>query len=62
MVWLQQAVAAGYSDVTHMRKDSDLDALRDRDDFKLVQTRPATRKRKSWPHKAARNAVLAKKA
>jgi hypothetical protein len=33
MAWLKQAVAAGYKDATHMAQDSDLAALRDRDDF-----------------------------
>jgi serine/threonine protein kinase len=34
MDWLKKAVAAGYKDVDLMRKDSDLDALRGREDFK----------------------------
>jgi serine/threonine protein kinase/tetratricopeptide (TPR) repeat protein len=33
MAWLKQAVAAGYKDAEHMRKDTDLDALRGRADF-----------------------------
>ena len=36
MAWLKQAVAAGYKNVEHMRKDKDLDALRDRDDFRQL--------------------------
>jgi hypothetical protein len=28
MVWLKQAVAAGYNDIAHMQNDRDLDALR----------------------------------
>jgi len=36
MACLSKAVAAGYADVEHMRKDKDLDALRDRDDFKKL--------------------------
>jgi eukaryotic-like serine/threonine-protein kinase len=36
MVWLKQAIAAGYKDVAHMAKDRDLDALRDRQDFKKL--------------------------
>ena len=36
MAWLKQAVAAGYKDVAHMKKDKDLDPLRDRDDFKKL--------------------------
>ena len=31
---LRQAAAGGFKDVDHMKKDSDLDALRQRDDFK----------------------------
>ena len=33
MAWLEQAIAAGYDNVALMKKDSDLDALRDRADF-----------------------------
>jgi tetratricopeptide (TPR) repeat protein len=33
MAWLKQAVAAGYTNVGHIRWDRDLDALRDRADF-----------------------------
>ena len=33
MAWLRQAIAAGYNNVALMKKDSDLDALRDRADF-----------------------------
>jgi eukaryotic-like serine/threonine-protein kinase len=33
---LRRAVAAGYRDRAHMQVDTDLDALRDRDDFKLL--------------------------
>jgi hypothetical protein len=37
MAWLPKAVAAGYKDVASIRKDADLDFLRDREDFqKLV--------------------------
>jgi serine/threonine protein kinase/tetratricopeptide (TPR) repeat protein len=35
---LKRAVAAGYRDVDHMKKDTDLDALRNRDDFKKLLT------------------------
>jgi serine/threonine protein kinase/tetratricopeptide (TPR) repeat protein len=34
--WLQQAVAAGYDNVSLMKKDSDLDVLRDREDFRKL--------------------------
>jgi serine/threonine protein kinase len=33
MAWLQQALAAGFKNVAHMKKDQDLDALRQRPDF-----------------------------
>jgi serine/threonine protein kinase/tetratricopeptide (TPR) repeat protein len=36
MTWLRQAVAAGYKDTAHMAKDKDLDALRNREDFKKL--------------------------
>ena len=36
MAWLQKAIAAGYKDAAHMQKDKDLDALRDREDFKKL--------------------------
>jgi tetratricopeptide (TPR) repeat protein len=45
MEWLRKAVAAGYKDVALIKKDTDLDALRDRDDFKkLVSDLEAARK------------------
>ena len=36
MELLQQAVKAGFKNAAHMKKDSDLDPLRDRDDFKKL--------------------------
>jgi tetratricopeptide (TPR) repeat protein/tRNA A-37 threonylcarbamoyl transferase component Bud32 len=36
MDWLRRAVAAGYKDVEHMRKEVDLGALRGREDFKML--------------------------
>jgi len=33
---LQQAVIAGFKDAAHMKQDTDLDPLRDRDDFKKL--------------------------
>ena len=36
MAWLQKAVAAGYTDAAHMKKDADLDFLRDREDFQKL--------------------------
>jgi eukaryotic-like serine/threonine-protein kinase len=36
MAWLKKAVAAGFRDAAQFKRDSDLDALRDRDDFKKL--------------------------
>jgi hypothetical protein len=36
MSWLHQAVAAGYTNSEHMKRDKDLDAVRDREDFKKL--------------------------
>jgi hypothetical protein len=36
MAWLRKAVAAGYKNAAHMEKDKDLDALREREDFKKL--------------------------
>jgi hypothetical protein len=36
MELLQKAVQAGYKDVAHMKMDTDLDALREREDFKKL--------------------------
>jgi tetratricopeptide (TPR) repeat protein len=36
MAWLQRAVAAGFKDAARMKKDPDLDFLRDRADFKKL--------------------------
>jgi len=36
MALLKQAIAAGYKDAAHMKKDKDLDPLRTRDDFKKM--------------------------
>jgi hypothetical protein len=33
---LRKAVEKGYKDAAHMKKDADLDALRQRDDFKKL--------------------------
>jgi hypothetical protein len=38
MELLQQAVKAGWKDAAHMAKDTDLDPLRERDDFKKLLT------------------------
>ena len=36
MAWLHKAVEAGYDNVEHMKPDADLNALRERDDFKKL--------------------------
>jgi tetratricopeptide (TPR) repeat protein len=36
MAWLHKAVAAGFSNASHMKQDKDLDALREREDFKKL--------------------------
>ena len=36
MQWLHKAVQEGYKDVAHMKKDPDLDPLRERADFKTL--------------------------
>jgi serine/threonine protein kinase/tetratricopeptide (TPR) repeat protein len=38
MVWLTRAINAGYRDAAWMAKDTDLDALRDREDFNKLLT------------------------
>jgi serine/threonine protein kinase len=44
MVWLKQAVAAGWNKAAHMEADPDLDALRDRADFKELLGKLRVRK------------------
>ncbi|HVC95981.1 MAG TPA: hypothetical protein VND64_19995 [Pirellulales bacterium] len=36
MDWLKQAVAAGFKNAAHMKQDTDLEALRTREDFKQL--------------------------
>jgi eukaryotic-like serine/threonine-protein kinase len=36
MAWLTKAVAAGYKNAAHMKKNADLDSLREREDFKKL--------------------------
>jgi serine/threonine protein kinase len=36
MAWLHKAVAAGFSNASHVKQDNDLDALRERADFKKL--------------------------
>ncbi|HEV8068355.1 MAG TPA: tetratricopeptide repeat protein [Planctomycetaceae bacterium] len=49
MVLLEQAVAAGYKDAAHMRKDKDLDSLRTRDDFKKLIAELEKKSQKAKP-------------
>jgi serine/threonine protein kinase/tetratricopeptide (TPR) repeat protein len=50
VAWLKQAVAAGYSNAAHLKKDRDLDTLRDRADFrKLVAVLQARRTERKPP-------------
>ncbi len=35
---LRQAIGKGYKDIEHLKKDDDLKALRERDDFKKLLT------------------------
>jgi tetratricopeptide (TPR) repeat protein len=49
MQLLQRAVQAGYRDKAHMDKDTDLDSLRDREDFKKLLTKPHQDKEKPNP-------------
>jgi hypothetical protein len=46
MAWLKQAVAAGFKEAAHIANDTDLDALRDRQDFKtlIAELRAGTQK------------------
>ena len=41
---LRQAFAKGYKEAAHMKKDKDLDALRDREDFKRLVAELETKK------------------
>ena len=38
MTWLKKAVAAGFHDAAYLTSDHDLHALRDRADFKKLQS------------------------
>ena len=47
MALLQQAVKGGFKDDAHMKQDTDLDPLRDREDFKKLMAeleKPAEKK------------------
>jgi tetratricopeptide (TPR) repeat protein len=46
MDWLRKAVTAGFRDVEHLKRDKDLDVLREREDFKkLISDLQAKRKK-----------------
>jgi hypothetical protein len=47
MAWLNKAVAAGFKDAKHIATDRDLDALRDRQDFKKLLSELAASAAKS---------------
>jgi NAD(P)H-dependent FMN reductase len=53
MDWLQQAVAAGYKNVAHMQKDTDLASLRAREDFKKLmaelEAKTVPKPYSAWP-------------
>jgi hypothetical protein len=49
LVWLKRAVAAGYKNAVHMKKDADLNDLRDREDFKKLMTHLEEEKMKTAP-------------
>jgi serine/threonine protein kinase len=49
MAWLAQAVAAGYKDTAHMKKDKDLDVLRDRPDFLKLLSELEAKAKESKP-------------
>jgi serine/threonine protein kinase/tetratricopeptide (TPR) repeat protein len=36
MAWLKRAITVGYKDVGHIKQDNDLNALREREDFKML--------------------------
>jgi tetratricopeptide (TPR) repeat protein len=55
MELLHQAVKSGFNDATHMAKDTDLDVLRQRDDFKKLLKSLAKSKEKAPPPKAPMN-------
>jgi len=38
IAWLKQAISAGFTDIGKMKRDKDLDALRDREDFQKLLT------------------------
>jgi hypothetical protein len=57
MDWLTKSVTAGYNDAAHMKKDTDLDALREREDFKkLLNALPAPREIAPTPRTVSESA------
>jgi tetratricopeptide (TPR) repeat protein/tRNA A-37 threonylcarbamoyl transferase component Bud32 len=49
MGWLRKAVAAGYKDIKEMKQDGDLDALRERKDFKMLLDDLETKQKEKAP-------------
>jgi hypothetical protein len=49
MDWLKRAVDLGFKNVEHMKKDSDLDSLREREDFKKLLAELETRQPATKP-------------
>ena len=52
MRWLHKAVQAGWKDAAHMKQDTDLDSLRERQDFKkLLESLPKPKEPAPPPRK-----------
>ena len=49
MAMLRDAVAKGYKDAAHMKKDTDLDPLRQREDFKKLLSELAEKAKADAP-------------
>ena len=58
MVLLRDAVAKGYTDIEHVKKDTNLDALRDREDFAKVVAELEARNRRHALPPPVRNRVF----
>jgi hypothetical protein len=49
MAWLRKAVAVGFRDIEQMKQDRDLDALREREDFKRLLADLETKQKEKDP-------------